>query len=397
MGIDTISAGVDRVRKFVDRGSRDLRLLSIASFVAMFGYGAFSAAYNNFIVDVLKLRPGQLGIVESFRESPGFLMFAVAALTMRIAEPPLAAASLLMVAIGLVAYCGVHGLPSLVVWSVVWSMGLHAWMTLQPSMTLSLSTSRNKGLRLGQITAVSALGTILGMVLVLIGGNRLGFNRIFIVSCAFVLVGAAALLGISKDIGQAEKPRLVFKREYSLYYLLTFLEGCRKQVFLTFAIFLLVRNYHTPIHIVALLMILNNVVNLSMSAWIGRMIDRFGERLVLIVCYTAAIPVFIGYAMVHNALMLYILYGLDNLFYIGSMGSTTYLHRIADPKDVMPSLAMGVSMNHAAAVAVPLIGGLLWATYGHAVTFYGGAVVVAISVFAVFRMRSVAVPVGLTS
>lgn len=388
MGTSTLTAGADRVRRFVDRGNRDLRLLAVAFFTAMFGFGAFSAAYNNFIVDILHLQPGQLGIVESMRETPGFLMFAVAALTMRVAEPLLASLSLLLVAIGLAAYCGVHSLPSLVVWSVVWSMGLHAWMTLQPSITLSLSNSKNKGLRLGQLTAISSLGTILGMLMVLAGGYWLGFNRIFIISCIFVLIGAGAALGISRDIGEKEKPRLVFKKEYSLYYVLTFLEGCRKQVFLTFAIFLLVRNYHTPIRIVAMLMILNNVVNLSMSSWIGRMIDKFGERLVLIICYSAAIPVFIGYAMVHNAWLLYGLYALDNLFYIGSMGSTTYLHRIADPKDVMPSLAMGVSMNHAAAVAVPIVGGLLWATYGHAITFYGGAIVVAISVFAVFSMRT---------
>jgi predicted MFS family arabinose efflux permease len=196
-----------------------------------------------------------------------------------------------------------------------------------------------------------------------------------------------AILAISKNIGQAEKPRMVFNPKYGLYYILTLLEGCRKQVFLTFAVFLLVRNYHTPLSVVAGLMIINNIINFATSEWIGKMVDKFGEKKVLIICYSAAIPVFIGYASIGIPLLLYTLYCLDNLFYIGSIGSTTYLHKIAKPQDLHPTLAMGVSFNHAAAVAVPLIGGLLWAKYGHAVAFYGGAAVVALSVMAVFWMN----------
>ena len=181
---------------------------------------------------------------------------------------------------------------------------------------------------------------------------------------------------------------MVFNSRYGLYYILTLLEGCRKQVFMTFAIFLLVRNYHTPLPVVAGLMIINNIVNFGTSEWIGRMIDRFGERRVLMVCYSAAIPVFIGYASIGVPLLLYGLYCLDNLFYIGSMGSTTYLQKVAEPQDLHPTLAMGVSFNHAAAVAVPLVGGLLWSRYGYGVAFYGGAVVVALSVIAVFWMKT---------
>jgi predicted MFS family arabinose efflux permease len=381
---DVVPSWISSFRK---RGTRDLRLLAFGMFWVMFGFGAFMAAYNNFIVQVLNLKPGQLGIVESIRETPGFLIVVVAALTMRVAEPVVAAGALILVAVGVGAYCGVSGVPSLVLWSLVWSLGLHAWMTVQPSMALALAEEEKRGKRLGQLMALSSLGTVLGMVMVLFFGNRIGFNAVFVISGSTILLGAMAVLAISKDIGHADKPRMVFNPDYGLYYLLTFLEGCRKQVFMTFAVFLLVRNYHTSMVVVALLMIINNIVNFGTSEWIGKMIDRYGERNVLLVCYSAAIPVFIGYAAIGIPLLLYVMYCLDNLFYIGSMGSTTYLHKIAKPQDVHPTLAMGVSFNHAAAVAVPLVGGLLWATYGHAVAFYGGAVVVAMSVIAVCGMK----------
>ncbi|HEY3298513.1 MAG TPA: MFS transporter [Armatimonadota bacterium] len=375
------------IGSYMKRGTRDLRLLAFGMFWAMFGFGAFNAAYTNFIVQVLHLTPGQLGVVESIRETPGFLIVFVAALTMRFAEPLVAAGALILFAVGIGAYVGVNSLFSLVVWSLVWSLGLHAWMTLQPSMTLALADKNSKGKRLGQLMGLSSLGTILGMLLVFFAGHIIGFRAVFVISGLTILLGAFAILGISKDIGHAEKPRMVYNRRYGLYYILTFLEGCRKQVFMTFAVFLLVRNYHTPLAVVAILMVINNIVNFGTSAWIGRMIDKYGERKILIICYSAAIPVFIGYAAVGTPLILYILYCLDNLCYIGSMGSTTYLHKIAKPQDVHPTLAMGVSFNHAAAVAVPLVGGLLWAKYGHAVAFYGGAAVVALSVLAVLWMK----------
>jgi hypothetical protein len=372
----------------MQRGTRDLRLLSLAVFCQSLGFGAFSAAYTNFIVEVVHINAFHLGIVEGLRETPGFLIVLVAALTMSIAEPILAGIALLVMAVGMTAYCKVGTVPALVLWSVVWSIGLHAWMTLQPSMTLNLAKAGHKGKRMGQMSAISGVGTVFGMIIVFGAKGLIHFTGIFIVAGVALATGALAVSMISRNIGHAEKPRLVFKRKYSLYYVLTFLEGCRKQIFMTFAIFLLVKDHHVKTQVVAVLMIINNIVNASTFTWVGKLIDRHGERKVLAVCYLAAIPIFLGYAYTPAVFLLYILYCLDNLFYIGSIGSTTYLQKIAEPQDVMPSLAMGVSMNHAAAVAVPLIGGALWVSFGHTVTFYGGAVIAAISVLSVMGMKT---------
>lgn len=384
MELNTTLTSVFAITK---RGTRDLRLLAFTIFCVSFGFGAYFSTFNNFAVQALHIRPEQLGVLEALRELPGFLMFLTAALTMRVAEPILASISLLLLALGIGAYYTVDDLTSLLMFSLVWSVGLHAWMPLSPSMVLNLSNESNRGRRLGQMGAVGAVGTICGMALVFLGGPLIGFKNIFLVAGGISAAGAVSVSMISRNIGHAEKPRFVLKRRYSLYYALVFLEGCRKQVFITFAIFALVRNYGTPLRVVAALMIINNVTNVLLAPRVGRLIDRIGERKVLAFCYAALIPVFIGYALVKHPPVLYALYCLDNLFFLGSIGLNTYLHRICLPEDLMPSLAMGISVNHAAAVAVPVIGGFLWAKLGYQTTFFGGAVVVAISVLTVLRMR----------
>ena len=388
MASDVRELTLDAVRSLAKRGTRDLRLLAVTIFCVSFGFGTYFATFNNFVVQSLDLQPQQLGILEAAREMPGFLMFLIAALTMTVAEPILASIALMLVATGVAAYCRVNSLTSLLLFSLVWSIGLHVWMPLSPSMVLNLSDESNKGRRLGQMNSVAAIGTICGMCLVFILGKYIGFKNIFLIAGCIAGLGAVSVSFIRRNIGHAEKPRFVFKRRYSLYYLLTFLEGCRKQVFITFAIFALVRNYGTPLRVVAALMIFNNLINFILAPKVGRLIDRIGERRVLAFCYAALIPVFIGYATIKRVPFLYVLYCLDNLFFLGSIGLNTYLHRICSPEDLMPSLVMGVSVNHAAAVAVPLIGGFLWSRLGYQATFFGGAVVVALSVLVALSIKA---------
>lgn len=386
MSLDTIEIKTETAKQVDRRRGRDLKLLAFTTFCMSFGFGAFSAVVTNFAVLVLHISARQQGLVESVRETPGFLIVLVAALTMRIAEPILAMVALFLIAAGMAATAGVNTYLTYVLFSLVWSIGIHSWMTLQPSMALSLADARSKGRRLGQLSAVAGLGTILGMGLVLLAGKHIGMRNLFLISGCVIGLGAIAVGAMSRDIGHKEKPRFVWKQKYSLYYTLTFLEGCRKQVFMTFAIFVLVKTYGTEFRTVALLMIINNLANFILGPRVGRLIDHLGERKVVSFCYAALIPVFIGYAYAKSTHILYVLYCLDSLFFLGSMGLNTYLHKIAEPADFQPTVAMGVTANHTAAVIVPLIGGYVWSKFGYPVTFYGGAFVVAISVLMALRI-----------
>ena len=385
--------------------SGDLRRLWAAVFFVGLGFGMYSACAPNFATDIIKIQPMGIGGVEAVRELPGFLCVFVAALTMRIAEPILGAISLTLVAIGVGAYATIQGVPSLLVWSFVWSVGLHAWMPISSSMTLNLSDKSSKGKRMGQTAGFGSVGTVLGMLCVQIAvhGNphpaRLFYQAVFCVAAVMIAAGAVALMTLRHDIGHMDKPRMVWKPKYRRYYLLSMLEGGRKQVFFTFAPYTLTKMFHAPVSVMAMLMVINGVVGFIGAPLVGRLIDRIRERKILLVSYSLLILVFALYGTVHLAPqamgmsvawvfpILCVLYCLDNLLYLSTICLTTYVQRIAEPEDLMPTLSMGVTMNHIAAVLVPLIGGYLWMRFSYPVMFLAGGGVVILSIFVVHGMR----------
>ena len=345
----------------------------------MLGFGVYNTVIFNFMTETLKIRPESLGIVEAVRESPGLLCFVFAGLTMRIAEPMLGSIAVLLMSVGMAAYVGVDSVLTLMICSFVWSVGLHVWMPLQSSIVLGLADKSHRGRRLGQTAAAGSSGALLGMLVVMWLNNRLTYSTWFIIGAVGVFIASMILMRIRRDIGSPEKPRFVWKRKYWVYYVLSMLEGGRKQVFMTFAIYALTREYNTPLRTVAFLMVVNSIVNIFEGPMIGRMIDKVGAKKILTISYAGLILVFAGYAMVEHAAVLYVLYCVDNLFYISADCMTIYLHRIAAPEDLMPTLSVGVTLNHIAAVVVPLVGGWLWASFGYPAAFIGGAVMVTAS------------------
>jgi len=384
--------------------SGDLKRLWTAVFLIGLGFGMYSACAPNFATDIIKIKPMGIGEVEAVRELPGFLCVFVAALTMRIVEPILGAIAVTLMAVGVGAYATVQGVPSLLVWSFVWSVGMHAWMPISSSMTLNLSDKDSKGKRMGQTAGFGSVGTVLGMLSVQIAvhGNahpaRSFYQAVFCVAAAMIVVGAVTLMTLRRDIGHMDKPRMVWKPKYRRYYLLSMLEGGRKQVFFTFAPYTLTKIYHAPISIMAMLMVINGIVVFVGAPLVGRLIDRIRERRIMLTSYSLLILVFALYGTVHLAPhatgmsaawvfpILCALYCLDNLLYLSTICLTTYVQRIAGPEDLMPTLSMGVTMNHIAAVLVPLIGGYLWMRFSYPVMFVAGGVVVILSIFVVRGM-----------
>ena len=364
---------------------RDLMLVAAAVFFLNIGFGGIhSSIYNNFIANDIGVRPGQLGVIESIREIPGFLSAFIAALTMQIPSPVLASLALLIMSAGIAAFSQVHTVSALIFWAVFWSVGFHCWAPLQPAMVLGLTEDTGKGKRLGQIWRVGNAAALVGMGLIAVIGRQDILRSMFPVSGATIAVAAFTLFFVSREATKGRMPRLAVKRKYGLYYALTFFQGCRKQIFVTFAIFALVRVYDTSVRVVARLMTINKIANLIFAPVIGRTVDKIGERKALSICYAALTAIFLGYALSHNRRILYVLYCLDSFVFMFSIAQTTYLNKIAPPEDVRPALSMGVTMDHVASVIVPVVGGLLWEVLGHyEVIFFGGVVIALTSLLTV--------------
>lgn len=357
--------------------NRNLILLAMTVFFMGYGFeGLYMSIYTNFISDDIKVNPGQLGIIESIRETPGFLSAFIAALTMAIPSPILGGITLLIMAIGLGMFSKIYSVEALVFWATFWSLGFHCWAPLQPAMTLNFTKEEGKGESLGYIARIRDIAALSGMGTVAMIGGQVALRPLFVVAGIAVAIGAISIFFVSGKKSSLKLPRITMKKRYRFYYILTFLEGCRKQFFITFAIFVLVRVFGTSVSTVAMLMVINRVVTLIFAPIIGRIVDTIGERKSLSISNACLIPIFFGYALIHDVKALYVLYCIDSFLYMFVVAQTTYLNKIASPEDIRPALSMGVTMNHAAAVLVPLIGGRLWnALSRYDVIFYAGSVV----------------------
>lgn len=346
----------------------------------------------NFLSQDLGFSGAQLGILEAFRESCGIWALGVLALLAGFAEPLVGAAMLVLFAVGLGGYALVPDFFWVVVASLIWSQGLHVWMPLPASLAMGLAEPGRVGLRLGQVQSAGAAGFFAGLAAGYVF-TRLGvaIRPLYYAAALAGLLAAACCLGIPRRI-RTEGPRLVFRRRYGLYYLLCFLEGWRKQIFICFAPFLLVQKYGTPLTTILILNGIVQIVGCATGPAAGRLIDRVGERRVLVFYYACLTAFFAGYAFVDAPRLLYVLFVVDSSFFVFGMALNTYVNRLVPAAERTPTLSMGVAFNHAAAVAMPLVGGVLWVTLGPRWTFLAGTFAAALSVLVACRVPALAPP-----
>ena len=359
--------------------NRDFTLLAVGVFAVGTFLGVQFSLFNNFVVTRLGIEPHELGWVEALREVPGFLNALFIALMIRIALSRVAGFSLMVMGVGVMAYAHMVSVEALILYSVVWSIGFHCWMPLQQAMALSYSPAGDKGRWLGQLGSVSSFASILSIGVCLLVLRFLDYEGMYLLAGATIILGGIAVLFVTRQKPSVDEKGLVLKRRYGLYYAMNFLQGCRRQMFLTFAIFALVKVHMMPVETTMVLILINQVLVTLAAPTMGRLVDRYGERRMLTISYIGLMCVFTGYAVVQHRPSLYVLYCADNLLFFGDIALTTYIHKIALAEDLKPTLSMGVTMNHVAAVVAPLAGGFAWYFFGYQVIFFAGAVLAGVS------------------
>lgn len=369
---------------------RDWLLFTALTFLFSFGFSVYNSVFQNFLKDVVGAQPLDLGVLESCREIPGLLAAITAGSLMMLAQSRVAAIGLAVTGIGISATMLTRSLHPLIAASMFWSVGFHLYSTVSGAIVLALAKGKEGGRHLGRMAGVGSAATILALSFAwllswLLKGldPNVKYHSMFLIGGVSIL-SAAALCGMLSH--HAESPthlKIVIRREYGLYYLLTFLEGCRRQVFSIFATFALIKQYNVPIETMLPLMLVNQVLISFTAPAMGRLVDRIGERRPLTVYAIGLILVFMGYASFKVIGILYALYIVDNVLFSFSVGFTTYLNRIVRPNELRPCLAMGTTMNHIAAVTVPILGALLWQkTNNYQIPFWAGTVIAMVSLVA---------------
>ncbi len=341
-----------------------IALLYLLSISLVFAFSAWISLLNNFVIEVASFDGSQIGFLQSIREIPGFLSFSIIFVLIFISQQKLAYISMILLGLA-VAFTGIFPTPlGLYTTTVIMSLGFHYLATINQSLSLQWLDKKTSPATLGKITAANSFTKllVLASIFLMMKFYSMEYKYVYL-----IFGGITALLGIFAWIffehfkdDVIQENRLKIKKEYWLFYVLTFFAGARRQIFIVFASFLLVQKFGVSIENMLILLFANSVLNIYLAPKIGRYIVKFGERLALRVEYIGLIIIFTSYAFVNDVNIAYLLYICDHLLFSMAIALKTYFQKIANPKDLASASAISFTINHVAAVFLPFILGIIW-------------------------------------
>lgn len=336
--------------------------LVVLALASAFGFQGWRTLFNNFAVEVGQVSGLEMGFIQSMREVPGFLALLVVYLLRVVPEHRLAVVSMAALG-GSVALAGLFpSLAGLTLTTLGMSFGFHFYETVSSSMTLQHFDRQTAPLVAGRLRSFSSVGNLMVGAAVFLAADLAGYPWMFGgIGLAVVL---AALFCLRGDPRPAEATpqdlKMILRRRYWLFYALTLFAGARRQIFVAFALFLMVSRFGFTVREITVLFVFNNLVNTLLSPLIGKAINRFGERRVLSLEYLNLVWIFLAYAFTDSKAVVAGLYILDHVFYNFAIAIKTYFQKIGDPAHMAPTMAVGFTINHIAAVIIPVAGGALW-------------------------------------
>jgi hypothetical protein len=341
-------------------------------------FAAWQALINNFSIEQAAFTGVEIGILQSLREVPGFLAFAVVFLLVVMREQTIAFVSLLALGIGTAITGMLPSVLGLYFTTVLMSVGFHYAETISQSLSLQLVSTERLPLVLGRMLAVgSFIGlAVFAVLYLLVEWLALDYQWIYLLfGLCTVAIALVMYFACPHFQGEAEQHKtMVLRKRYWLYYLLTFLSGARRQIFVVFAGFLMVEKFGFSVGQMSLLFLINGVLTIYLAPRIGRLVSHWGERRTLTLEYAGLVLIFTAYAFAENAWFASGLYILDHVFFAMAIALKSYLKKIGDPADMAATAGVSFSINHIAAVVLPFALGLVWIV-SPALVFIVGALI----------------------
>jgi predicted MFS family arabinose efflux permease len=389
------------MKNFINRlfhMSRELKLFAMASVLMGLAYSMVDATFNNFLDARFHLTGFERSFLEFPRELPGFLVVFVSALLWFFCSRRLGGVALIFSAVG--ALC--LGLLSnsyviMVIWLFLYSMGQHLFIPISSAIGMELSHEGHTGQRLGQLNALRNAAVITGSFFVFLAFRYLNFDfqKTYILVAVIFLAASFFMFRMKPQETKVPKAFLKLHKEYRLYYLLAILYGSRKQLFITFAPWVLVTIFNQPTQTLATLLTIGGVIGILFQPLLGWAIDHLGERRVLILEATFLVLVCLGYAFAkdtfaeHTAfLIICVCFLLDQMLMSVNMARAMYIKKIAkQPDHVQAALTAGVTIDHIFSISIALLGGLIWNVFGYQYVFILGVCIAVVSLFAAMKIQ----------
>jgi len=386
----------------------DMKYFIAATAMFAFGGGMLDSVFNNFLNETFGLSSFQRTLLEIPRELPGFLVAFVSAFLFFLPSRRLAAiagvfsfAGLLLLGVAARSYALM--LP----WLFLYSLGQHLFMPLSASIGMELAREGHTGRRLGQLNSVRNAAVVAGSFLVFLGFRfcHFTFSVSFVLASLSLIFAAFFLCRMSPGSSHPAGVHLKFYKEYRLYYWLCILFGTRKQIFMTFAPWVLVTVFHQPTAVIAWLLTIGAIVGIVTQPVIGRLIDLLGERTMLSMEAALLVIVCAGYGFSgslfseHTAfLIVAVCYVADQMLMSIGIARSTYLKKIVtDSAHIMPTLSLAVSLDHVFSMAIALCGGIIWNTIGYQAVFLFGALIAVINLLSARCIKTLPASVKIIS
>ncbi|KWT99479.1 hypothetical protein APQ14_14075 [Vibrio toranzoniae] len=356
--------------------------LLLISIIVPIAFSSWMVLLNNFVIEKANFDGSDIGLLQSVREIPGFLAFTVVFVLAFIREQRFMLVSLAMLTVGTAITGLFPSLTGLLMTTILMSTGFHYFETLKQSLSLQWLSKEEAPEMLGKMISVGALASLItyGSIWVMLELLNFRFSWVYGITggIGFILVLVMTFGFPEFQTKTPQNKKLVLRKRYWLYYALTFMSGARRQIFTVFAGFLMVEKFGYSAADVTLLFLVNYLFNFLFAKRIGKFIGVVGERKALIFEYVGLIGVFVGYGLVQSAEWAAALYVVDHLFFALALAIKTYFQKIADPADMASTAGVSFTINHIAAVVIPVVFGVIWLS-SPATVFYIGAVMAAMS------------------
>jgi hypothetical protein len=352
-----------------------LFLLTIGNTVA---FATWQVLLNNFVVERASFSGEQIGILQSLREVPGFLAFTAVWIMLILRQQFFALVALFTLGFGTAITATYPSASWIYFATVVMSIGFHYLETVQTSLSLQWLPVKDAPYVMGQLLSAKSLCNflVLGALYIFLARFSVNYNLVYIIAGTFAAaIAILCFFHFPKFPNKVEQRKTLFlKKAYWLYYLLTFLVGARRQIFVVFAGFMLVEKFDFPIANMVLLTLINSVLTFWIAPKLGKLITQIGERRALTLEYSGLILIFLSYAFVENIGFALLLYLLDHLLFALAIAIKTYFQKIAAPEDIAATSSISFTINHIAAVILPAILGVIWVFNSSAVFLIGAMI-----------------------
>ena len=397
---------------FQKRLKKAIFIFVLISACTGFYAGVTDLIMGNYFKEAYDATAQMRGVIEVPRELPGIVsLFIIAALSF-LRDIRMAVVAQLFGAIGLVVLGVFH--PSfgiMLLFLFIFSLGQHMFMPLGDSIGLSLATKDNMGRLLGRFKSVNMAFMMIAGIICFIGFRTGVFHfeapvLIFLIcvgafaACAILLLFLRAQVGREIE-GRTEVSKLVFRKEYIRYYVISAIYGSRKQIMFVFSPWVLIELLGFKADSMSILGLIGAFIGIFFIPFVGRLVDRHGSRIVMMIESLCFVAIYIAYGLLSKWISepsfiitglvlfsVYVLFISDRMSMQFYMVRALYLKSIAvREEDVTPSLSTGMAIDHVFSIICALLCGVIWDRWGPEFVFIFAAVLATANFFVVLGIK----------